>query len=149
MNFLQYCCFCFMLVFYFFGWETYGIFAMQPGIEPTTPALEGEVLTIELPEKSLSQPTERIPQETHPTAPASIPLYFLSLHQRLRKLVVCSGVLLSQIKSGLCWRSRGRRMDVRPVQPQRARRVKASVSFTSLGTYLPTPSQETAACTCS
>jgi len=33
---------------WFFGHEAYGILAPQLGIEPTPPALEGEVLTIGL-----------------------------------------------------------------------------------------------------
>ena len=39
-------------MFWFFGREAYGILAPQPGIEPTPPALEGEVLTTGPPEKS-------------------------------------------------------------------------------------------------
>ena len=35
--------FCFVL--FFFGWETYGIVTLGPGIELTPPALKGEVLT--------------------------------------------------------------------------------------------------------
>ena len=34
-----------VLCFQFFGNEAYGILAPQPGIEPTPPALEGEILT--------------------------------------------------------------------------------------------------------
>ena len=49
LNLLQYC-FCFMS--WFFGHETCGILAPRPGIEPTPPALEGEVLTTGLPGKS-------------------------------------------------------------------------------------------------
>ena len=41
LNSLQHC-FCFM--FLFFGRESCGILASQPRIEPTRPALEGEVL---------------------------------------------------------------------------------------------------------
>ena len=48
---LQYC-FCFTFYF-FFGWEACGILALQPGIEPAPPALEGEVLTTGPPGKSL------------------------------------------------------------------------------------------------
>ena len=40
-------------MFWFFGCETCGILAPQPGIEHATPALEGEVLTTGLPGKSL------------------------------------------------------------------------------------------------
>ena len=40
-------------VFWFFGQETCGILALQPGIEPIPLALEGEVLTTGPPEKSL------------------------------------------------------------------------------------------------
>ena len=54
LNLLQYC-FCFM--FWFFGHEACGIFAPQPGIEPTPPALEGEVLTARPPGKSLHRPS--------------------------------------------------------------------------------------------
>ena len=32
-------------MFLFFGQEIFGILALQTGIEPTLPALEGEVLT--------------------------------------------------------------------------------------------------------
>ena len=39
-------------MFWFFGREACGILAPQPGIEPATPALEGEVLTTGLPGKS-------------------------------------------------------------------------------------------------
>ena len=138
-----------LLFFFFFGWETHGILALQPRIEPTAPALEGEVLTIKLPEKSLSQPTERIPQETHPTAPASIPLYFLSLHQAEKVGRLFRRVAFPNKVRALLEESGKEDGCPASVQPQRARRVKASVSFTSLGTYLPTPSQETAACTCS
>ena len=46
LNLLQYC-FCFM--FHFFGLETCGILAPQPGIKPIPPALEGEVLSPGLP----------------------------------------------------------------------------------------------------
>ena len=42
IEFLQYC-FCFL--FWFFGCEACGILAPPPGIEPTSTALEGEVLT--------------------------------------------------------------------------------------------------------
>ena len=42
LNLLQYC---FCLMFWFFGHEACGILAPWPGIEPTPPALEGEVLT--------------------------------------------------------------------------------------------------------
>ena len=41
-------------MFWFFGHEACGILATQPGIEPTPPALEGEVLTTGLPGKSCS-----------------------------------------------------------------------------------------------
>ena len=49
LNLLQYY-FCFM--FWFFGHEACGILAPWLGIEPTPPALEGEVLTTALPGKS-------------------------------------------------------------------------------------------------
>ena len=42
-------------MFCFFGHEAYSILAPQPGIEPTPPALEGEVLTTGRPGKSPSQ----------------------------------------------------------------------------------------------
>ena len=38
--------------FLFWGHDTYGISASQPGIEPTLSALEGEVLTTGSPGKS-------------------------------------------------------------------------------------------------
>ena len=43
-----------LLLFYvlFFGHEACGILAPQPGIKPTAPALEGDVLTTGLPGKS-------------------------------------------------------------------------------------------------
>ena len=34
-----------------FGWEACGVLGPQPGIEPTSPSLEGEVLTIRQPGK--------------------------------------------------------------------------------------------------
>ena len=40
-------------MFLFFGQEIFGILALQIGIEPTLPALEGEVLTTGPPGKSL------------------------------------------------------------------------------------------------
>ena len=40
-------------MFWFFGREVCGILVPQPGIEPTAPALEGEVLTTGQPGKSL------------------------------------------------------------------------------------------------
>ena len=40
-------------MFWLFGHETCGILALQPGIKPTCPTLEGEVLTTGLPGKSL------------------------------------------------------------------------------------------------
>ena len=43
--------FCFM--FYFFGHKACGILAPQPGIKPALTALEGKVLTIGSPGKSL------------------------------------------------------------------------------------------------
>ena len=49
LNLLQYC-FCFK--FFFFGPEACGILVPQPGIKPTPPALEGEVLATEPPGKS-------------------------------------------------------------------------------------------------
>ena len=39
-------------MFWFLGHETCGIIAPQPGIEPSPPELEGEVLTTGLPGKS-------------------------------------------------------------------------------------------------
>ena len=54
LNLLQYC-FCFMFWFFsflFFGPEACGILALPPGIKPTPPALEGEVLTSGPPGKS-------------------------------------------------------------------------------------------------
>ena len=52
LNLLHYC-FCSML-FWFFVHEACGIPAPWPGIKPTTPALEGEVLTTGPPGKSLT-----------------------------------------------------------------------------------------------
>ena len=49
-------------MFWFFGREACGILAPQPAIEPTPPALEGEVLTTGLPGKSLFLLSERFPQ---------------------------------------------------------------------------------------
>ena len=40
-------------MFWFFGPKACGILAPRPGIEPATPALEGEVLTTRPPGKSL------------------------------------------------------------------------------------------------
>ena len=40
-------------MFWFFGHEARGILAPPPGIEPSPPALEGEVLTTGPPGKSL------------------------------------------------------------------------------------------------
>ena len=48
-NLLQYH-FCFM--FWFFGCKAYRILFLQPGIEPTSPALEDEILFTGLPGKS-------------------------------------------------------------------------------------------------
>ena len=48
-NLLQYHL-CFM--FWFFGCKAYRILFLQPGIEPTSPALEGEILFTGLPGKS-------------------------------------------------------------------------------------------------
>ena len=50
LNLLQYC-FCF--VFWFFGLKAYVVLAPGIGIEPTTPALEGKVLTTGSPGKFL------------------------------------------------------------------------------------------------
>ena len=47
---LQYC-FCFM--FWFVGYEVSGLLALQPRIELTPPALEGEILPAGLPGKSI------------------------------------------------------------------------------------------------
>ena len=40
-------------MFWFSGYEAYGVLAPQPGMELTSPALEGEVLTTGPPGKSL------------------------------------------------------------------------------------------------
>lgn len=48
MYLLQYC---FCLLFWFFVREAGGILALEPGIKPVPPPLEGEVLTVELPGK--------------------------------------------------------------------------------------------------
>ena len=50
-NLLRYC-FCFFM-FWFFGCKACGILAPRPGIKPSPPALEGEVLTTGPPGKSL------------------------------------------------------------------------------------------------
>ena len=52
LNLLQYC-FCFMFWGVFFGHKACGILDPQPGMEPPSPALEGEVLTTGPPGKSL------------------------------------------------------------------------------------------------
>ena len=52
LSMLQYC-FCF--TFWLFGHQAYGILALQPGINPLRPALEGEVLTTGPSRKSLGQ----------------------------------------------------------------------------------------------
>ena len=52
LNMSQYC-FCFM--FWLFGHHTYGILALQPGINPLPPALEGEVSTTGPSGRSLGQ----------------------------------------------------------------------------------------------
>ena len=49
LNLLQYC---FYFMFSFFGCMAYGILAHWPGIEPTSPAVEGKVLTTRSPRKS-------------------------------------------------------------------------------------------------
>ena len=51
LNLLQYW-FCFMFSFSFFGHKAYEILAPQPGTEPISLALEGEVLNTGRPEKS-------------------------------------------------------------------------------------------------
>ena len=43
-------------MFWFFGCEAYGILAPRPGIEPSPPVLEGEVLTTGPPGKSQRPP---------------------------------------------------------------------------------------------
>ena len=43
--------------FGFFGHEAWGILTAWPGVKPTLPALEGEVLTTGPPGKSLSVPS--------------------------------------------------------------------------------------------
>ena len=48
-------------MFWFFGHEACGILAPQPGIEPTPPALEGEVLTSGLPGKPLERSLTGMP----------------------------------------------------------------------------------------
>ena len=40
-------------MFWFFGHKACGILVLWPGTEPTSPAMEGEVLTTVLPGKSL------------------------------------------------------------------------------------------------
>ena len=46
-------------MFCFFDPKACGTLAPQPGIEPTTPAVEGEVLTTGLPGKSLRTKTSK------------------------------------------------------------------------------------------
>ena len=50
LNLLEYC---FRFMFWFFGHEAWKILAPQRGIEPSPPALEGDVLTTGPPRKSL------------------------------------------------------------------------------------------------
>ena len=52
IEFLTILLLCFFM-FWFFGREACGILVPRPGIEPTPPALEGEVLTTGKPGKSL------------------------------------------------------------------------------------------------
>ena len=42
-----------LLIFWFFGLKAYGIVTPQPGIKPTSLAVEGDVLTTGLPGKFL------------------------------------------------------------------------------------------------
>ena len=53
--FTEFVTICFCFTFWFFGHETCGILAPQPGIEPVPLALEGEILTTELQRKSQGQ----------------------------------------------------------------------------------------------
>ena len=50
LSLLQYC---FYFIFWFFGSKACGILALWPGIEPAYPAMEGEILTMGSPGKSL------------------------------------------------------------------------------------------------
>ena len=50
-------------MFWFFGREARGILAPRPGIEPTSPALEGEVLTTGLPGKSPGRIFNKVTKE--------------------------------------------------------------------------------------
>ena len=52
LNLLQ-CCFYILCFVFFFGLQACGISAPGPGIKPTCPALEGEVLTTGPPGESL------------------------------------------------------------------------------------------------
>ena len=52
-------------MFYFFGHKACGILAPQPGIKPTSSALEGEVLTTGPPGKPLGGPSNVSPKGTH------------------------------------------------------------------------------------
>ena len=52
-------------MFCFFGQEACGILAIWPGTEPSSPALEGEVLTTGPPGKSL---TDNLDFMNHPQA---------------------------------------------------------------------------------
>ena len=70
-------CFCFR--FWFFGLNACGMLAPPPGIEPTAPALEGEVLTTRPPGKSLPPPLLIGAQAHHrgPTLTASLRSVYL------------------------------------------------------------------------
>ena len=52
--FLEFVPILFLGFFFFFGHEACGISALQPGLEPAAPVLEGKVFTTGLPGKSLN-----------------------------------------------------------------------------------------------
>ena len=67
LNSLQYC---FCCMFWFFGRQACGILATRPGIQPATPAVEGEVLTSGPPGKSLGCNFQLNIDETYLSSPA-------------------------------------------------------------------------------
>ena len=70
--FWVFCLFFVIKYFGFFGHEAHGIFPPPPGIEPTPPALEGEVLITGLPGKSQECPFLSIQLYVVPEVLASV-----------------------------------------------------------------------------
>ena len=72
--------------FFFFFWLCHracGILVLGPGIEPTSPALEGKILTIGPPEKSLSSPSKiLIPSQGRLPQSSQLPHPQNNLHKR-------------------------------------------------------------------